>query len=128
MERWKQRVKELKTETYAIWLAGRDPRVPWYAKAWVILVVAYALNPLDLIPEFIPILGYLDDLVLIPLGILISVRMIPVDVLAECRARAAIDVAIDMPMAKWITGVIILIWVAGLAWLGITVFRLFIMK
>ncbi len=78
----------LKTELRALYLAYGDPRVPTHAKVLAIVVVAYAFSPIDLIPDPIPVLGYLDDLILIPLGIALAVRMIPPDVLAECRAKA----------------------------------------
>src|SRR6266852_5354025 len=82
---WRDRVRALKRDVVAIALAVRDPRVPWYAKAVGVCVVAYALSPIDLIPDFVPVLGYLDDLVLVPLGLLLVLRLIPVDVLAEHR-------------------------------------------
>ena len=85
---WRQRARELKAEIAALGYACRDPRVPWYAKVLAACVVAYALSPLDLIPDPIPVLGYLDDLVLLPLGILLVVRMVPPAVMAECRERA----------------------------------------
>lgn len=88
MDRLRRWAKRLKTELRALYLAYRDPRVPWYARAFAILVVAYAFSPIDLIPDPIPVLGYLDDLILVPLGIALAVRMIPNTVLAECRARA----------------------------------------
>ncbi len=87
---WKQRAKELKREVYALHFACRDPRVPWYVKALAIGIVAYAFSPIDLIPDFIPVLGYLDELVLIPLGVLAVRSMVPPAVLAECRDRAAL--------------------------------------
>src|SRR5215211_4942993 len=85
---WKDRVKQLKTEVYALYLAYKDSRVPWYAKLLAVCVVGYAFSPIDLIPDPIPILGYLDDLVLVPLGIAFAIRMIPEDVLYECRGKA----------------------------------------
>ncbi len=88
MEHWKARARALKTELHALLLACRDPRVPWRARITAALVLAYAVSPIDLIPDFIPVLGYLDDLILLPLGILLTVRMIPADVMRECRARA----------------------------------------
>lgn len=93
MERWKQRARELKTETYAIYLAYKDPRTPWYARLFAVCVVGYAFSPIDLIPDPIPVLGYLDDLVLVPLGIAIALKMIPSPVMTECRdkAQAATD-------------------------------------
>ena len=86
---WQQRARQLKRETYALYLAYRDPRVPWYAKVLAVCVVAYAFSPIDLIPDFIPVLGYLDDLVFVPLGISLALRLIPPEVMAECRACAA---------------------------------------
>src|SRR2546428_14158889 len=85
----RQRARELKRNTLALYLACRDPRTPWYAKALAGAVVAYALSPIDLIPDFIPVLGYLDDLIVVPAGLALSVRMIPAPVMAQCRARAA---------------------------------------
>ena len=87
-ERLKRWAGRLKTELYALYLAYRDPRVPTHARIFAAVVVAYAFSPIDLIPDPIPILGYLDDLVLIPLGIALAVRMIPPGILAECRAKA----------------------------------------
>ncbi len=84
----KQRARHLKSETFALYLAARDPRTPWYAKLLVAGIVAYAFSPIDLIPDFVPVLGYLDDLILIPLGIALAIKMVPHSVLAECRARA----------------------------------------
>jgi uncharacterized membrane protein YkvA (DUF1232 family) len=85
---WQERVRNLKQDVVAIGLAMRDPRVPWYAKAVGACVVAYALSPIDLIPDFVPVLGYLDDLVLVPLGLMLVLRLIPADVLAEHRLAA----------------------------------------
>jgi len=116
---WKQRARRLKRETYALYLAARDPRVPWYAKALAICVVGYALSPLDLIPDFIPVLGYLDDLILVPLGIALVLRFTPPQVLAECRERA--QVAMDRGLlarslpARIATTAIVLVWLLGLA-------------
>ncbi len=84
----RQRARALKDQTWVLYLAARHPRTPWYAKLLVAGIVAYAFSPIDLIPDFIPVLGLLDDLVLIPLGILLAIRLVPADVLAECRARA----------------------------------------
>ena len=109
MERWKQQARRLKLEVYALYLACKDPRVPWYARLFGACVVGYALSPIDLIPDPIPILGYLDDLVLIPLGVLLLRRMIPDPVLAECRERAK-ELA-EKP-TNWVAAAIIVaIWV-----------------
>jgi uncharacterized membrane protein YkvA (DUF1232 family) len=88
IDTWKQRARQLKRETYALYLACRDPRVPWFAKLFAGCIVAYAFSPIDLIPDFVPVVGYLDDLVIIPLGILAARKMIPPAVLAECRMQA----------------------------------------
>ncbi len=81
--------KSLKRDIVALWLAARDRRVPWFAKAMAATVAAYALSPIDLIPDFIPVLGYLDDLVIVPLGILLAVKLVPPEIMAELRAEAA---------------------------------------
>ena len=84
----KQWARMIKRDVVALWLAARDPRVPWYAKAMAGAVAAYALSPIDLIPDFIPVLGYLDDLVIVPVGILATVRLIPAPLMTEFRAEA----------------------------------------
>lgn len=115
----RQRARYLKSWTYALYLAYRDPRVPLYARLFALCVVAYAFSPIDLIPDFIPILGYLDDLILIPIGISIAIRMIPPEVLAECRERAEGMMKEGKP-TNWVAaGVIVVIWLT-LAGLGIT--------
>jgi uncharacterized membrane protein YkvA (DUF1232 family) len=85
----RQWAKGIKRDIVALWLAARDPRVPWYAKAMAAAVAAYALSPIDLIPDFIPVLGYLDDLVIVPAGILLTVQLIPAPLMEEFRAEAA---------------------------------------
>ena len=85
---WRRRAQELRRDVIALYLACRDPRVPWYAKGFAALLVAYALSPIDLIPDFIPVLGYLDELVLLPLGVLLAVKMIPAEILTEYRRQA----------------------------------------
>jgi uncharacterized membrane protein YkvA (DUF1232 family) len=87
-QKWRERARALKAEIYALIIAYRDPRTPWVAKACALAVVAYALSPIDLIPDFIPVLGYLDDLVLLPLGIALAVKLIPAGVIADARLTA----------------------------------------
>lgn len=111
---WRHRARQLKTETYALYLAYHDPRVPWYARVWIAVVVAYAFSPIDLIPDFIPVLGYLDDMVLVPLGIALALRMIPAEVLAESRAQAQAVMAAGKPVNRWAAGVIVLLWVLAI--------------
>jgi len=108
---WKRRARHLKTEIDAIYLAYKDPRVPWYAKLLIACVIGYALSPIDLIPDFIPVIGYLDDLILVPLGIALTLKMIPPAVLAECREKARTDVT-RRKRTNWIAATLILsIWV-----------------
>jgi uncharacterized membrane protein YkvA (DUF1232 family) len=89
LDRLKRWARDLKRDVVALWLAARDPRVPWYAKLAAAAVAACALSPIDLIPDFIPVLGYLDDLVIVPLGILLAVRLIPPQLMADFRAEAS---------------------------------------
>jgi len=110
MERWKQRARELKTETYAVYLAYKDPRTPWYARLFAACVVGYAFSPIDLIPDPIPVLGYLDDLVLVPLGIAIALKMIPPPVMAECRDKAQLAMSQGKPTNWTAATVIVAIW------------------
>jgi uncharacterized membrane protein YkvA (DUF1232 family) len=115
LERWKDRARQLKVEVYALYLAYRDPGVPWYAKAFAACVVGYALSPIDLIPDFIPVLGYLDDLVVLPLGVTIALKMIPRVVLERCRARALAEMSQDKPRIWLAAGVVVAVWLLLLA-------------
>ncbi len=122
MPTWKQQLRQLKKETYAIYLACKDPRVPWYAKALAGCVVAYAFSPIDLIPDFIPVIGYLDDLIIVPVGIWLVLQVIPPAVLAECRQKAAATISQDKPK-NWIAaGMIVGIWfflgILAVVWVG----------
>ena len=114
LARWKRQARRLKRETYALYLACRDPRVPWYAKLVAAAVAGYAFSPIDLIPDFIPVLGYLDDLVLVPLGILLALRLIPAPVMAECRARADQAMAGGKPRSWTAAALVVALWL-GLA-------------
>ncbi len=112
LQRWKQRARALKKEVYALYLAYRDPRTPWYAKAVTALVVAYAFSPIDLIPDPIPVLGYLDDLVLVPLGAAIALRLIPPEVMVDARLKAEERLQTGKAVS-WVGAVIIvLVWIA----------------
>lgn len=110
VERLKRWARRLKVEVHALYLAYKDPRVPWYARALAAVVVAYAFSPIDLIPDPIPVLGYLDDLVLIPLGVALAIRMIPPHVLAECREEARQTK--DRPVSRVAAVVVVAVWVA----------------
>jgi uncharacterized membrane protein YkvA (DUF1232 family) len=115
----KEWARTIKRDAHAIYLAARDPRVPWYAKALALCVAGYALSPIDLIPDFVPILGYLDDLMIVPLGILAVGKMIPASIMAEHRAAASL--AAEKPVSRMAGFLIALIWVASImltGWLG----------
>jgi uncharacterized membrane protein YkvA (DUF1232 family) len=111
---WRQRARSLKQNTYALYLASKNPQVPILPKIIIGLVVAYAMSPIDLIPDFIPVIGYLDDLLLLPLGIWLAVKLIPLPVWKECQAMAAEQTS-DMPRNRQAAIVIIIIWVLSLA-------------
>jgi len=110
IETWKQWARQLKMETYTLYLAYKDPRTPWYARLFAALVVGYAFSPIDLIPDFVPVLGYLDDLILVPLGAALVLRMIPPDVLAESRKKAKDVMSEDKPTNWAAAAVIIALW------------------
>lgn len=113
----------LKSDVYALYLAYKDPRVPWYAKVFAACVAGYAFSPIDLIPDFIPVLGYLDDLILIPLGVAAAVRMIPPEIMAECREKAREAREQGKPVS-WVAAAFIAgIWVAVLGGLGYYLYR-----
>ena len=111
--RLKQWARLIKRDVHALYFAARDRRVPWHAKALALVVAGYALSPIDLIPDFIPVLGYLDDAILVPLGILLVVRMIPRPLLDEHRARAA--AATERPVSRAAALAIAFVWIGGLA-------------
>jgi uncharacterized membrane protein YkvA (DUF1232 family) len=106
LESWARR---LKVEVYALYLAYRDPRVSWYARVFAAVVVGYAFSPIDLIPDVVPVLGYLDDLIVVPLGVALAIKMIPPHVLAECREKAR-D-AKDKPVNRVAAIVIVFVWI-----------------
>lgn len=118
-----QWARAIRRDAHAVYLAARDPRTPWYAKALALCVAGYALSPIDLIPDFIPILGYLDDLVLVPLGLAAAVRMIPADVMAEHRAAATL--AAERPASRTAVVMIVCIWAASIALTGWLAYRYF---
>lgn len=124
LEALRQRARALKRETTALYLACRDPRTPWLARLVAAAVVAYALSPIDLIPDFVPVLGYLDDLVIVPAGLLLARRLVPVDVLAECRARAR---AMERrPSSRLGLSMVVLVWLVAFAlaaYLGLRLVR-----
>jgi uncharacterized membrane protein YkvA (DUF1232 family) len=121
--RWQQRARDLNEQVLALYLAFRDRRTPWYARLWLALVVGYALSPIDLIPDFIPVVGYLDDLVLVPLGVAVAVRMLPVTVLAESRQRAADQFEAGRPTCWPAAVAVLVVWLAVAAWILVAVVR-----
>lgn len=110
-----QRIKDwaltIKRDVHALYLAARDPRTPWYVKAFALSIAAYALSPIDLIPDFIPVLGYLDDLVLLPLAIMLAVRLVPPGVMAE--HRAAVVAAEGTPVSRAGAAAVVALWIAS---------------
>ena len=123
LSKLKQWARALKRDAYAVYFAARDPRVPWYAKALGIAVAAYALSPIDMIPDFIPVLGYLDELIILPLGIALVVKLIPPELMAEHRARAA--AAQDRPVSFAAAAAIVLLWLTALMLCALAVRRHF---
>ena len=122
MVAWRRRVEGLRQEAFTLYLACRDPRCPWYAKLLAAAVVAYALSPIDLIPDFIPVLGLLDDLILVPLGVLLVRRLVPAEVLEDCRVRAKEAIGRGRPVSWAGAAVILCVW-AGLAALAFLAVR-----
>lgn len=117
LHRIREWARAIKRDVHALWLAARDPRTPWYAKALAMGVAAYALSPIDLIPDFIPVLGYLDDAILVPLGIMLVVRLMPPELMAEYRAAAA--AAEGKPVSRAGAAFIVALWLlaaASLLW------------
>jgi len=125
LERWKQKARQLKQEIYALYLAYRDPRVSLHAKIFAACVVGYAFSPIDLIPDPIPILGYLDDLILIPLGISLALKMIPPEVMAESRVKASQVMEQGKPVSWVAAGVIAAIWLCLLVLMMAVIIQVF---
>ncbi len=125
--RWealKERAEALEREAYALYLAYRDPRTPWYAKVWTALVVAYAFSPIDLIPDFIPVLGYLDDLLIVPAGIALALKLIPAEVWRECRARAQREHEEGEPKSRAGALIVIGLWLLAIGLVATVVWRI----
>lgn len=121
LDQLRLRARQLKKETYALLLAFRHPQTPWYAKAVAGFVLFNAFSPIDIIPDFIPVLGYLDDVILIPAGIALSLKLIPPEVMAECRIKVAEQTDEEKPV-NWVAGILtIVVWITlaaiGILWL-----------
>ena len=111
LQRLTGRARRLKVDALALYFAARDPRTPWYARILVAAVVAYAFSPIDLIPDFIPVIGYLDDLLIVPLGLALALRLVPGDVMIDSRQLA--QAAASRPVSKVAAAVIVAIWLAA---------------
>ena len=119
------RARRLKREVYALSFAVRDPGTPWYAKLLGAVLVGYALSPIDLIPDFIPVLGLLDDLILVPAGIALMLRLVPAEVMARCRERARAELSGKKLVSRTAMCLIILVWILVLVWVVAAVVPLF---
>ncbi|MEO5827346.1 MAG: YkvA family protein [Luteimonas sp.] len=106
----------MRQQTLVVYFAARDPRTPWFVRVIALLVAAYALSPIDLIPDFIPVLGFVDDLILVPLGLVLVVRLTPAEVMLSARRQA--QTAADLPVSRGMAVVVVLIWLGVLGWLG----------
>lgn len=124
IDRVRQWARLVKRDAHAIYLAARDPRVPWYTKALALCVAGYALSPIDLIPDFVPVLGYLDDVIIVPLGIILVIKLIPPEIRAEHRALVA--AAQDRPVSYTAAIVITVIWIASIVLVGWLCYRVFV--
>ena len=116
MPRLRDWAKAARRETLALYYAARDPRTPWYAKWLAAVVAAYALSPIDLVPDFIPVIGYLDDAMLVPLGIWLVLKLVPAEVYRDARSQA--EAAMDRPRSRTAAAVIVLVWLAAAIALG----------
>jgi uncharacterized membrane protein YkvA (DUF1232 family) len=114
LEAWKQRARQLSAQTYVLYLAYRHPRTPWYAKVFAALIVGYVFSPIDLIPDFIPGVGLLDEMVVVPIGVLIAAKMIPRDVMEECREKARAVAEGEKPVSR-IAAVVVAVWLVCVA-------------
>ena len=110
LKAWKQRARELTAQTYALYLAYRHPGTPWYAKVFAALVVGYVFSPIDPIPDFIPVVGLLDEMVVVPVGVLIAAKMVPPEVFEECRERARGVAEGEKPVSRVAAAVIVAVW------------------
>lgn len=119
----KLKLKNLKKEIGALYLASKRKDVPWYAKLVIILVVGYALSPIDLIPDFVPVLGYLDDLIIVPIGVVLATRLIPINILTECREQSENIFKNNKPK-NWVAGgIIIFTWIIIFTYISIKLFK-----
>lgn len=125
LESWKRRAKKLKAQTYALYLAYRHPRTPWYAKVFAALVVGYVFSPIDPIPDFIPGVGLLDEMVVVPIGVLIAAKMIPPDVFEECTEKARAVAGDEKPVSRVAAVAVVSAWLACVALAVVLALRVF---
>ncbi len=125
VEAWKRRARQLSAQTYTLYLAYRHPRTPWYAKVFAALVVGYVFSPLDPIPDFLPGVGLLDEMVVVPIGVLIAAKMIPQEVLEECREKAWEVAEGEKPVSRVAAVVVVAIWLLCVALAVFLALRLF---
>src|SRR5215207_2552412 len=125
VESWKQRARQLSAQTYALYLAYRHPRTPWYAKVFAALIVGYVFSPIDPIPDFIPVIGLLDEMVVVPIGVLIAAKMIPRQVMEECQEKARQRAEGEKPVSRVAAVVIVAVWVLCVALAVILALRVF---
>jgi uncharacterized membrane protein YkvA (DUF1232 family) len=123
IEHLRRRAKDLKRETYALYLAYHDPRVPWYAKVVCACTVGYALSPIDLIPDFIPVIGYLDDLIIVPAGLYLAIKLIPEEVMCECRCKAEERMNRKGPRNYLAAAIIVAIWLGLVLLFGMLIYN-----
>ena len=123
LNHWKQWARTVKRDAHALYRAARDPRVPWYAKGLAVAIAAYAASPIDLIPDFIPVVGYLDDLIIVPLGIALVIKLIPAEIMAEHRALAS--AAQDRPVSWTAATIFVVLWIAAVAFCAWLAYRYF---
>jgi len=123
IEKIKTWAKQLKRRVFILYFAYKDNRTPWYAKLFAIYVVAYAFSPVDLIPDFIPILGYLDDVILVPLGVTFALKLIPKTVIQDCTVKAEERIKHGKPKNWFIGSLIILVWIVVVLWISIATYR-----
>jgi len=124
-ETWKRRARELTAQTYVLYLAYRHPRTPWYAKVLAALVVGYVFSPIDPIPDFIPVIGLLDELVVVPIGVALAAKLIPPDVLAECRERARSVAVGEKPVSRVAAVIVVAFWLLCVALAVVLALRFF---
>ena len=124
-EAWKRRARQLSAQTYALYLAYRHPRTPWYAKVFAALVVGYVFSPIDPIPDFIPGVGLLDEMVVVPIGVLIAAKMVPRQVMEECQERAREVAEGEKPVSRVAAVVVVAVWLACVALAVLLAVRVF---